>query len=385
MALRKRQITYSQRPNHAARSAHARGDKMFRTYDTSYIRPKRSKAPAIIAVVVALIVVAALIFGAVTLLRGCSGQATLAEGQTVQIEVAEGSGAGAIGDQLAEAGVIGNAGDFTNAVNAQNAAMQLKPGTYELTGGMTVEEIVDLMVSGGLTIPEGYTLAQIAQAVQENTEGRITAEQFTAAASDASVYAADFPFLADAGTNSLEGYLFPKTYEVADDATAESLVRLMLQQYQDEIATLDFSYPQSLGLTPYDALKLASVVEKESSGSEQIRSQVAAVFYNRLSPDNQETFGFLQSDATTAYEVGHDPSAEEVHSDTPYSTYNNAGLPPTPICSPSLDCLQAVCAPASDYEGYYYFIFWTNDAGETEYAFSKTYDEHQAAIAEHLQ
>ena len=385
MALRKRQITYSQRPNHAARSAHARGDKMFRTYDTSYIRPKRSKAPAIIAVVVALIVVAALIFGAVTLLRGCSGQATLAEGQTVQIEVAEGSGASAIGDQLAEAGVIGNAGDFTNAVNAQNAAMQLKPGTYELTGGMTVEEIVDLMVSGpnvivgGLTIPEGYTLAQIAQAVQENTEGRITAEQFTAAASDASVYAADFPFLADAGTNSLEGFLFPKTYEVPDDATAESLVRLMLQQYQDEIATLDFSYPQSLGLTPYDALKLASIVEKESTGDEQIRAQVASVFYNRLTTDGEPTYGMLQSDATTAYEVGHDPTPEDIETPSAYNTYTNKGLPPTPICVPSLGALQAVCSPAQT--NYYFFYFEPDDNGEMQYYFSETYDEHMASFS----
>ena len=122
MPLRKRQITYSQRPNHAARSAHARGDKMFRTYDTSYIRPKRSKAPTIIALVVVLVVVALVIFGIVTLFRGCSAQPTLAEGQTVQIEVVEGSGAGAIGDQLVEAGVIGKASEFTDAVSAANAA-----------------------------------------------------------------------------------------------------------------------------------------------------------------------------------------------------------------------------------------------------------------------
>lgn len=247
MPLRKRQITYSQRPNHAARSAHARGDKMFRTYDTSYIRPKRSKTPTIIALVVVLVVVALVIFGIVTLFRGCSAQPTLAEGQTVQIEVVEGSGAGAIGDQLVEAGVIGKASEFTDAVSAANAAAQLKPGTYELTGGMTVDELVTLLTTGpnvvgeGMTIPEGYTLAQIASTVEQFTGGRISAADFTAAASDASVYAGEFPFLADAGSNSLEGYLFPKTYEVADDATADSLIRLMLQQFQAETASLDWS------------------------------------------------------------------------------------------------------------------------------------------------
>ena len=179
-------------------------------------------------------------------------------------------------------------------------------------------------------------------------------------------------------------FLFPKTYQLSSTDTADTVVRMMLDQFRNEISALDWSYPESKGLSIYDAVNLASIVEKESSGDEQIRSQVAAVFYNRLSSKNKETFGFLQSDATTAYEVGHDPSAEEVQADTPYSTYANAGLPPTPICSPGLDCLQAVCAPADNYGDYYYFIFWTNDQGTTEYAFSKTYEEHQAAIAEHL-
>ena len=200
----------------------------------------------------------------------------------------------------------------------------------------------------------------------------------------ASNYAADYDFLADAPDGaSLESFLFPKTYDLRDTDTADSIIRMMLDQFNTETASLDWSYPQSQGLSVYDAVNLASIVEKESSGDEQIRSQVAAVFYNRLSPDNTETMGYLQSDATTAYEVGHDPSAEEVQTGA-YSTYANQGLPPTPICSPSIDCLQAVCAPASGYGDYYYFIFWTDDNDETQYAFSRTYDEHQAAIAEHL-
>ena len=213
----------------------------------------------------------------------------------------------------------------------------------------------------------------------------MSADEFTNAASDASVYASDYDFLADAGTNSLEGFLFPKTYSVSETDTADSLIRAMLNQFRTETAGLDWSYAQSRGLSIYDAVNLASIVEKESSGDEQIRAQVAAVFYNRLSSSNSETNGYLQSDATTAYEVGHDPSAQEVQAATPYSTYSNPGLPPTPICSPSLDCLQAVCAPASDYDGYYSFIFWNDDSGKLQYQFSRTYEEHQQAIAEHLQ
>lgn len=380
MPLRKRQITYSQRPNHAARSAHARGDKMFRTYDTSYIRPKRSKAPAAVALVAALVVVALVVFGLVSLIGSCSAQPTLAEGQTVQIEVAEGSGAKAIGDQLVEAGVIGKASEFTDAVNAQDAAAQLKPGTYELTGGMSADELVSLFSAGpnvvddGLTIPEGYTLAQIASAVEQFTDGRITAADFTAAASDASVYAGDFPFLAEAGSNSLEGYLFPKTYDVDDDATADSLIRLMLQQFQAEIESLDWSYPEGAGLSRYDAVKLASIVEKESSGDADIRAQVASVFYNRLRDGMN-----LQSDATTAYEVGHDPTPEDLEAPGAYNTYTNEGLPPTPICAPSIECLQAVCAPAQT--DYYFFYFEPDENGDMQYFFSQTYDEHMATFS----
>ncbi len=385
MPLRKRQITYSQRPNHAARSAHARGDKMFRTYDTSYIRPKRSKVPAVIALVVALVVIAVAIFGIATALRGCSPEPTLAEGQTVQIQVAEGSGASAIGGQLQEAGVVGSTQGFVDRVGEMNAASQLKPGTYEFTGGMSLDEVVNLLVSGpnvvpdGLTIPEGYTLAQIASAVEQKTEGRISAADFSAAASDASVYAGDYDFLSEVGTASLEGFLFPKTYEVADDATADSLIRQMLDQYKAEISTLDLSYPQSEGLSSYDMLKLASIVEKESSADADIRAQVASVFYNRLATDGEPTYGMLQSDATTAYEVGHNPTAEDVATDGPYNTYTNTGLPPTPICSPSIGSLQAVCSPAET--NYFFFYFTPDDSGQMQYYFTETYEEHMQTFS----
>lgn len=384
MPLRKRQITYSQRPNHAARAAHARGDKMFRTYDTSFIRPKRSKAPTIVALVVALIVMVAAIFGIVTLVRGCSAP-TLAEGQTVQIEVAEGSDASAIGDQLVEAGVVGNAGDFTAKVGEMNAGTQLKPGTYEFTGGMSTEEVVNLLVSGpnvfegGLTVPEGYTLEQIAQAVEQATDGRIAAADFVSAASDASVYASEFSFLEGAGTASLEGFLFPKTYEVADDATADSLIRLMLQQFQTETASLDWTYPENQGLNLYEAVTLASIVEKECTADPSIRSQVASVFYNRLGNDGEPTYGMLQSDATTAYELGHEPTPADLETPSDYNTYTNKGLPPTPICSPSLECLQAVCAP--DETNYYFFYFGEDEDGNMQCYFSETYEDHMQTFS----
>lgn len=376
----RKQVTYSQRPNHAARSAHARGEREFRTYDTSYIRPKQSKGPKIFAAVLAVVVIGGLAWGGLTLFNSCSGSAPvelLAEGQEATVVVEQGSGAKAIGELLVEKKLVGSASDFTKRVSEMGVESQLKPGTYTFAGGTSLDDIVRQIAAGpdmgnALTIPEGYKLSDIAAAVATASEGRITAEAFTAAASDASVYAASYSFLADAGTNSLEGFLFPKTYAVADDATADSLVRMMLDKFQKETASLDWSYPQSQGLSIYDAVNLASIVEKESSGDEQIRAKVAAVFYNRLETTGEPSYGFLQSDATTAYEVGHDPTPEEVHAETPYSTYTNKGLPPTPICSPSLDCLKAVCAPDQESLGKYFFFYFEGDS----YYFTETYEDH---------
>lgn len=385
MPQHRKQVTYSQRPNHAARSAHARGERQFRTYDTSYIRPKKSKAPAIVAAVLAVLVVGGLAWGALTLFNSCSAQSVelLAEGQEATITVAEGAGAKVVGEQLAEARLVSNAGDFTKRVNEMGVDSQLKPGTYTFAGGMSLDAIINQLTAGpvanALTIPEGSTLEAVAQSVATFTENRITADAFTAAASDASAYAADYDFLADAGTNSLEGFLFPKTYEIGDDATAESVVRMMLDQFKTETSGLDWSYPQSQGLTIYDAVKLASIVERESSGDEQIRAQVASVFYNRLNNFGDPNYGFLQSDATTAYELGHDPTPEDIKNPTPFNTYTNTGLPPTPICSPGLDCLQAVCNPAQT--NYFFFCFAPDESGTMQYYFSETYEEHQQTFS----
>ena len=203
------------------------------------------------------------------------------------------------------------------------------------------------------------------------TGNRVSLDDFVNAASDASAYAADYPFLASAGTNSLEGYLFPKTYPYDENSTAESLIRAMLDQFAAETTALDWSYAESRGLAPYDVVKLASIVEKESDAAH--RAEVASVFYNRLAAGMR-----LESDATVAYFVGHDPTAEDVNIENEYNTYFIDALPPTPINSPGLDCLQAVCAPAET--GYYYFYFESDDNGGMNYTFSETYDEHRAAF-----
>ncbi len=383
-----RKVTYSRKSTHAARAAHARGEREFRTYDTSAIRPKKSKLPYAVAGAVAaivIIIVIALFVG--TSCAEAANDHLAPDGQKVTVQIADGSTLPAIADTLYDAGLIVRRGEFTSAVNSQGAASSLKSGVYSLTGGMSYDELVEVLLAGpsstqsGVVVSEGAKLDTIATAVQDAYGGSITADQFKDAASDASVYAASYPFLSSAGTSSLEGFLFPKTYEVLLNGTAEAVVRQMLDQYQAEISVLDYSYPRSQGLSEYQTLILASIVEKEAT--DDTRSKVAAVFYNRLSNTGSPSYGFLGSDATTAYEVGDNLDSYNWSTNSPYNTRVTKGLPPTPICSPSIESLQAVCSPEANFGDYYFFSFWSNDQGGVDYFFDKTYEQHQQTIADH--
>lgn len=383
-----RKVTYSRKSTHAARAAHARGEKEFRTYDTSAIRPKKSKKP-IIALVAAIAVIVVIVV-ALFVNTSCAEAANdhlAPDGEQVTVQIAEGSTLPVIVDSLYDAGLVVRKGEFTSAVNAKGAAASLQSGVYTLEGGMSNDELVDALVAGpsankaGVTVPEGATLSTIASAVETAYNGSITADQFKSAASNASKYAKDYPFLSDAGKRSLEGFLFPKTYDLIVDATAEDVVRQMLDQYQSEVASLDYSYPRNKGMSDYDALILASIVEKEAT--DDTRTKVAAVFYNRLGNSGSPSYGTLGSDATTAYEVGDDLENYNWSTKSPYNTRVTKGLPPTPICSPSIESLQAVLSPEPDFGDYYFFSFWTNDQGGVDYYFDKTYDDHQQTISQH--
>lgn len=372
MAFGKRQVPISSKNSMAARNAHAKAREQFKTYDTSAIQPKASKAPIIICV----LVIIAVVIGAVFVVRSCTADAeTLPEGQEAVVTIQQGQGAKEIANKLLEARIIGNADKFVDFINQNSASSSLIPGTYLFHGGMTQDQVLKALTAGpestadSVTIPEGLTRQAVAETIQAGTSGRITAADFMAATSNASAYDGDFALVSYAGDNSLEGFLFPKTYAITAADGAEEVARMMLTQFMDETASLDWAYPQDQGLTPYEAIILASIVEKE--GKPENFATVASVFYNRLASERP----YLESDATTAYEVGHDPTPEEVHADTPYSTYTNEGLPPTPICNPSLAALQAVCAP----EETDYLFFYFNEDGT--YAFSETYDEHQAAFS----
>lgn len=349
---------------------------------------RRGGAGLVIGGILTCVIVAlAVVFVVIPALSsGGSDTQEIAAGQIVSVTIPDGAGAKEVASALFDAKAIASKSEFLTQLSRMGADSSLKSGTYSITTGGDMSSLVQLLISGpnaggiSLTIPEGYTLARIAAAV-EDTLG-ISSDEFLAQAK-ASNYVADYPFLEGAGNDSLEGFLFPKTYSFGDGATADGVIRAMLSQFQSEIAAVDLSYAEGRGLSVAQIVNLASIVEKESTPSTQ--AAVAAVFWNRLENMGDPNYGLLQSDATTAYSVGHDPTAAEVHNESdPYSTYVNKGLPPTPICCPGIDAVKAVCSPDSEYldNGYYYFYFYNDADGNIQYVFSQTYEEHRQAIAD---
>lgn len=372
----RKQITYSEHPNLKARAAHVRGEREFKTYDTSQIRPEPPKAPRIILLVAALIFAALAFWGVSSWLSSCTHQPTLPADQSAQIVIAEGTTLESVAKDLFTAGVIGDVGGFLTKAKEAGLEKNLALGRYEFKGGMKLEEVIDVLKGGpnatiSMTVPEGSTIEQVAGIVQEAYKGSITSADFVSEANNAQAFEEEFPFVKGVFNNSLEGFLFPKTYPVLDNATAHAVIAQMLSQYAEEVKTLNYKVPEAAKLSPYDVLKLASVIEKEAASDN--RATVASVFYNRLKRDMP-----LQSDATIAYVIKRDPKPEDLKIDSPYNSYDNKGLPPGPICSPGIECLEAACKPEKT--DYLYFYFAPQD-GTMKYYFSKTYEQHQEAIA----
>lgn len=367
-------------PSAAPASGRARA-----TVQPAYARsakPAKSKSvvPVVIAVVIAIAVIAGAAFYVFPRLFG--GAASFVEaGQQVTITIPEGSSGDAIASILSENHIIEEPSEYYAAVKKLNAEMSLKPGEYQFETLQDPLEVVKQLVAGPnvegvkLTVPEGKTVEQTA-AIVEQVYG-ISADEFVAQAK-ASNYAGDYAFLSEAADDSLEGFLFPKTYTFSGTPSADQVIRAMLDQYQtDVVNVLDFDAARALissryGLEmfDYDILKLASVVEREGLHAEQ-RAHVASVFFNRLAGVGDFAGRpFLESDATLMYETGGEVTANDIQTiDSPYNSYMNPGLPPTPICSPSIEAIRATLEP-TDSSDLYFFIT------QEEEFFSQTYDEH---------
>lgn len=323
--------------------------------------------------------------------------------QYMTVQIPDGSNAQEIGSTLEKSGVIKNGLVFTLYVKYKNYN-ELKSGYYNLQKSMSVEDVIKELQKGGtpepqevtlanLTIPEGYTLEQIAQTVgqlQGDFKEPLTAEAFLAKVQDETFIAqevAKYPNLLeslpakDSGVRyRLEGYLFPATYTIKENTTVESLIDEMLAAMDKNLSS-HYATIKEKNLTVNELLTIASLVEKEGAKTED-RKLIAGIFYNRLNLGMplQSNIAILYAEGKLGQNISlSDDAAIDTSIDSPYNVYTKVGLMPGPVDSPSLDAIESsINQTKSDY---LYFVANVQD-GKVYY--STTLEEHDRNVQEHI-
>jgi UPF0755 protein len=322
----------------------------------------------VVAVLVAVLAVSTLVAAAAFLM---SPTDRLRE-QAVVVEIPPHVGVTSIATTLREGDAVRSAWAFVAVSGLRGGIRRLKPGEYEFPRGASTFDVVRMVESGRVrqhTIlhPEGATVAELARALEA---ARL------AGAADVLRVARDPAFLAAQGIEgpSVEGYLFPDTYQFVRGMKVEEILGRMIHRMRAKLAPDLLARATARGLTPHRLLTLASIVEREAAVPEEQRL-IAAVFWNRLLLDMP-----LQADPTVQYAVGKERRAltrVDLQADDPFNTYRRAGLPPGPIASPGLGAIEATVDPAP--VKYLYFVAMSADG--RRHHFSTTVDEHNAAVA----
>jgi UPF0755 protein len=297
-------------------------------------------------------------------------------GEEVLVEIPEGTGTAAIGDILAEEGVISDASVWGWYTKLRDVPT-IQAGSYRLRLDSSFSEAIDALAEDPLppdsrlaTVPEGLTQAQIAERLADPDKGvpGFTVEGVQAALADPSVRSPILP----ADQPLLEGTLFPETYAVEDDVTELEFIQTMVTQFNDVATELDLEgRSAALGLTPYEVIIVASMVEREAITEDG--PKVARVIYNRMA--DGEALGI---DATSCYPTGEFPCQvdEAIAAESPYDTRTKVGLPPTPIASPGRASIEAALSPA---EGDWRWYVVDAEANDGSSFFTNDYDEFLAA------
>ncbi len=303
----------------------------------------------------------------------------------VRVTIDKGMKAQRVAELLEQNGLIRNAQIFSGWLKLKDEGSRFQAGIYELTPGMTRDEIVAKLNKGDIiapatmrfTIPEGWTVVQMADRLSQN--GHFSKEDFVKAAADpvnwsGSAWASQIPL--DEGLRyPLEGYLFPETYEMKTESSAVDIINRMLTELDKKLNQLPDDWQvtmQERQLTLHQLLTIASLVEREVVVDEE-RGIVAGVIENRLNKKMP-----LQIDATIQYLLDKPKELllEDLKVESPYNTYLNPGLPPGPIATPSLKSIEAALYPEET--DYYYYV--TKKDGTNSHLFAATLKQHQKNI-----
>ena len=329
----------------------ARLDALGRPYSSRIRRKHRSNAaPTVLGILLVLVVL-----GVIYLIYSAAigGDDVQAGEEPVQVEVVKDDTLSDVADKLEASGVIKSAFVFKLQARYEGYGTEIQTGRYTFERGQDTDVIFHKLAAGkavptiAVTVPEGLTIDQTAQAVAKDS--KVTAAQFERAARETDY---DYAFLEHPGIKTTEGYLYPARYDFEKGVTSRQIVDRLLGQYLVETQNLDVAGARDrLGLTEHQLVTVASLIEKEAASPEE-KPLVASVIYNRLDQDMP-----LQIDATIQYALEkpkENLSLRDLNVGSPYNTYENKGLPPGPICSPSRESLEAALNP--DQTTYLYYV-----------------------------
>ncbi len=309
--------------------------------------------------------------------------------ELVEVEIPKGSSLGAISQILYDNNLIRSKTAFKLYVDLSNKTSQLKAGKYKLSRNMELGEIMDELLAGNaaadtvsITIIEGWDIRKIAKYLVKEKDFQFTEQDFIDAAKVENF--TDFVFLQDipeerqkgeVGISPLEGYLFPDTYLVYQDASPEDIMRKMLVQFEKVYYESVADRAQELEMTMDEVVTLASIIQREARITDEF-AKISAVFHNRLKKDM-----FLGSCATVQFLINEDRwvlTEEEMNIDSPYNTYINKGLPIGPIASPGRLALVSAVNPYEEFmnskKPYLYFVL--KDPKTGEHVFNTDYNQH---------
>jgi UPF0755 protein len=286
-----------------------------------------------------------------------------------RVSIRRGSGFEGVLADLEAAGVVRDPLRFRLLARWHGFDRRIKAGEYQFSPALTPLQLLRDLAEGRvvqlrLTIPEGFTLRQIARAVEE--AGLASADHFIGAAEDAAL-AKERGIPAD----TLEGYLFPDTYFFPRSASARDIADTLLDRFQSVFRDEWRVRAKEMGFSVHEIVTLASIIERETGAPEE-RPHIASVFHNRLRIGMR-----LQSDPTVIYGLAEfDGNLTRKHLDTPtaYNTYQMGGLPPGPIANPGAAALEAALFPLETND--LYFV----SRGDGTHVFSRNLRDHNRAV-----
>ncbi|HTZ88090.1 MAG TPA: endolytic transglycosylase MltG [Solirubrobacteraceae bacterium] len=338
----------------------------------------RRSTRARVAALVALVLAAALVWFLISLFEPFAGEGS---GRVI-VTIPKGSSASKVGSILAREGVVSSGFFFDLRALVEGKRGSLHSGRFELKHDMSYSAAIDALskpppkvITLKVVIPEGYTRRQIADLVQEDA---LSGDYLAASASSPLLNPRHYG--APKSTRTLEGFLFPATYELRAGAPAQRLVNEQLVAFRRRFGPKDIRRAHALGVTPYELLTVASLVEREAQ-TEHDRPLIAAVIYNRLREGIP-----IGIDAAIYYAVEQrmgiatytgELTASQLKIDSPYNTRTHKGLPPTPISNPGEASIEAAAHPA--HKPYLYYVAGADGCGEQ--VFSKTEAEFEKNVA----